>query len=66
MAIPASLETISNGVDIKTVQHRLGHSRASVTLDFFAHAEESQDRKATELFGNLLAEPEPMGQVINF
>jgi integrase len=45
---------IANGVDIKTVQSRLGHSRASMTLDFYAHAQEKQDRAATTLFSELL------------
>ncbi len=45
---------IANGVDIKTVQSRLGHSRASMTLDFYAHAQEKQDRAATTLFSKLL------------
>jgi len=45
---------IANGVDIKTVQNRLGHSKAAMTLDFYAHAQEEQDRRATDLFSSLV------------
>ena len=29
---------LANGADVKTVQNRLGHSSASLTLDLYAHA----------------------------
>jgi integrase len=45
---------IANGVDIKTVQNRLGHASAALTLNFYAHPVEERDRAATELFGSLL------------
>lgn len=45
---------IANGVDIKTVQNRLGHAKAAMTLDFYAHAQEEQDRKAMSVFGGLM------------
>lgn len=45
---------IGNGVDIKTVQNRLGHSRAATTLDIYACALPENDRKAAELFGSLM------------
>ena len=45
---------IANGVDIKTVQTRLGHSKAAMTLDFYAHAQEEQDRRAVDLFSSLV------------
>ncbi|MEG1197147.1 MAG: tyrosine-type recombinase/integrase [Raoultibacter sp.] len=45
---------IGNGVDIKTVQNRLGHSRAATTLDTYATALPENDRKAADLFGMLL------------
>lgn len=37
---------IANGVDVKTVQHRLGHSSATITLDVYAHAVPSLDSDA--------------------
>ena len=45
---------IGNGVDIKTAQNRLGHAKASLTLDFYAHPEGERDKAATEMLGNLL------------
>lgn len=45
---------IGSGADIKTVQARLGHSSASLTMDIYAHAIEQNDRKAAEAIGDLL------------
>lgn len=39
---------LSNGVDIETVSHRLGHARASITLDVYGHAMKSKDRSASD------------------
>ena len=54
---------IGKGTDIKTVQHRLGHSSASLTMDVYAHAIPSNDEAAAEIVGDLLggnaAEPSP-------
>lgn len=44
-------QLLAHGVDVKTVQSRLGHSSASVTLDFYSHAVPENDKKAAELFG---------------
>lgn len=38
---------IANGVDIKTVQHRLGHSSSSITMDVYAHALPCKDEEAS-------------------
>ncbi len=46
---------LANGVDVKTVQSRMGHSNASVTLDFYAHAMPENDRAAADLVGSLCA-----------
>jgi len=45
---------IGSGADIKTVQNRLGHSSASLTMDIYAHAIEQNDRSAANTIGNLL------------
>lgn len=45
---------IGNGIDIKTVQSRLGHSRAATTLDIYACALPENDRKAANLLGGLI------------
>jgi integrase len=57
---------IANGVDIKTVQERLGHARASTTLDFYAHADEERDKQAANLFGSLLDSSRYEQKVVNF
>ena len=45
---------LANGVDVKTVQTRLGHASASITLDWYAHAIPQNDHAATAMLGNLL------------
>lgn len=45
---------IGKGADIKTVQNRLGHSTASLTMDIYAHAIEQNDQEAAEVIGGLL------------
>lgn len=40
--------------DIKTVQNRLGHSSASLTMNIYAHAIEQNDREAANAIGNVL------------
>ena len=45
---------ISNGMDIKSVQTRAGHSKASTTLDIYAHAIPANDRRAADLFGSIM------------
>lgn len=49
-------QLLANGVDVKTVQTRLGHSTAALTLDLYAHAVPGNDRKAAEIVGRLCAE----------
>ena len=39
---------LGNHVDIETVSHRLGHSKASVTLDIYGHALPENDKQAAE------------------
>ena len=46
---------IGNGADIKTAQHRLGHSSASLTMNIYAHAVEQNDREAADAIGGILA-----------
>lgn len=48
---------LGNGVDVKTVQTRLGHSDSSITLDFYAHAIPANDRAAADLMGDILGAP---------
>lgn len=44
---------IAAGADIETVSKRMGHSKASVTLDIYAHAMEDEDVKASEMLNNM-------------
>lgn len=44
---------LGNGVDVKTVQHRLGHASAALTLNQYAHAIPANDKAAAELMGAL-------------
>ena len=56
---------LGNGVDVKTVQHRLGHASSSLTLDQYAHAIPANDRDAANLMAAIYNAPaEPMGRVV--
>ena len=45
---------IAEGVDIETISHRLGHSRASVTLDVYGHFMEHLDDTAADALAKIL------------
>lgn len=47
---------LSQGVDIETVAHRMGHSKASVTLDVYGHWMEETDSKAAETLSKMFQE----------
>lgn len=49
---------IGSGADIKTVQHRLGHSSASLTMNIYAHAIKENDELAAQAIGSILTSPE--------
>ncbi|MCR5794768.1 MAG: site-specific integrase [Solobacterium sp.] len=46
---------IAEGCDISTVSHRLGHSKASVTLDVYTHHLEAKDAEASNTLSNLFS-----------
>lgn len=46
---------LSENVDIETVSHRLGHSKASVTLDVYGHWMKETDEKASNTLESLFA-----------
>lgn len=54
-------QLLSNGIDVKTVQTRLGHATSSVTLDFYAHAVPENDRKAAGVIAGILREGREQG-----
>jgi integrase len=41
---------LSEGVNIKVLQKRLGHKRATTTLNVYTHITERDDRKASDIF----------------
>ena len=46
---------LANGTDIETVSHRLGHSKASTTLDIYGHAMKKMDSKASDTLESILS-----------
>lgn len=50
---------LANKVDVKTVQTRLGHASASITLNLYAHAVPENDREAADLVGDLFKGGKP-------
>lgn len=54
-------QLLANGVDLKTVQSRLGHANASLTLNTYAHAIPARDEAAANLIASLYSAPnEPL------
>ena len=51
-------QLLANGVDVKTVQTRMGHANASITLNWYAHAVPDNDRMAAKIIGNLFSTKE--------
>ncbi len=47
-------QLLANGVDVKTVQTRLGHADPSTTLGTYAHAVPENDEAAADLFGSII------------
>lgn len=48
-------QLVASGMDMKTIQHRLGHSSASLTMNLYAHALPENDQRAANLIGNLFS-----------
>jgi len=46
---------IAQGVDIKTIQRRLGHERVQITLDLYGHLLPGQDERAAEQMDEFVA-----------
>lgn len=44
---------LAEGVDVKTIQKRLGHSDIHTTLQIYAHALEQSDKNASQLFDKI-------------
>ena len=50
-------QLVANGVDLKTVQTRLGHSSPTLTMSFYAHVLPERDQQAATLIGSLFSQP---------
>ena len=48
---------LGNNVDIETVSRRLGHAKASITLDVYGHAMKSKDKTASDKLDSLFNSP---------
>lgn len=48
-------QLLANGADVKTVQARLGHASAAITLNFYAHAVPGNDEKAADLMEEIMS-----------
>lgn len=46
---------LGNGADIETVSHRLGHAKASVTLDIYGHSLPENDKQASDSLAAMLS-----------
>lgn len=44
----------AEGVPVKVIQERLGHSSVQVTLDIYTHLKKGDDRQAAAVSANLL------------
>lgn len=47
---------ISGGIDLKTVQARLGHAQFSTTLDIYSHAIAANDARAAAAFNGMITD----------
>lgn len=56
-------QLLANGVDVKTVQARLGHAGASIALGWYAHAIPEKDHEAADLLGAILSGEKPQENV---
>lgn len=52
---------LSQGVDFKTIQTRLGHKDINTTLNIYSHVNKQMQKKATEKFESLFSGPENDG-----
>lgn len=48
-------QLLANGVDVKTVQTRMGHASPTITLGWYAHAIPAKDQEAAQLLEDLFS-----------
>ena len=49
-------------MDVKTVQARLAHADAGITLNWYAHAMPGNDRQAADLLAAIMEHPEKVAR----
>ncbi len=55
---------VGSGLDLKSAQTILGHSSASLTLDWYSHCLPENDRRAANIMGKLLAPANEAAEII--
>ena len=50
----AATTMLLNGIDVRTAAGRLGHARASTTLDIYAHYTQPADQRASDTLASSL------------
>lgn len=60
-------QLLASGIDVKTVQNRLGHASASLTLDLYAHSLPERDREAANAMAQLASKRQSVekGRIID-
>jgi len=53
---------IASGQDVEAVRKRLGHARASTTLDIYAHAFEASEQQAADVLQEVFRQPKIAGK----
>ena len=48
------LKGVTNGVDIKTVSARVGHSDIQTTLNIYSHYTKASDKKGSDLIDKII------------
>lgn len=57
-------QLLANGYDVKTVQTRMGHASATLTLNQYAHAIPENDESAARFIGDLFTAKPVKGRLI--
>ena len=55
----AATRMLLNGIDMRTTAGRLGHARASTTVDIYAHYTLPADQRAATILADVLNPPSP-------
>ena len=64
-SLPPHTAMLARGVPVVTVSERLGHARASTTLNVYAHSVPGADRDAADVVARLLRESDAKSSVMS-